>query len=273
MKLVYGIITCNRSEYFEHHMDTMLKTMDPTHDWYIIIGDDSSVDDYTTPYVEKLEELGHRVTLIKSNRRGPHYLVNRILQIASKEEFDYGFMAEDDIFFIQKEWDNLYVEAIQASSFDYLCYFNSVWAKNHGRGSCVHHKLKMPERRIQSEIAIFSCFGCFWTFSPEVIEDVGYFDMHNLGVWGNGHTDYSKRCCRVGFNGIHGRIFDMLGSEEYIDMQDEGYVSTGGSGRDVDSGMVGVPNGKHKSITMGLSERVYIPYNEINLDMLGRIVE
>ncbi len=273
MKLVYGIITCDRKAYFEHHVSTLIETMDAEHDWHIIIADDFPTRDYTSSYVTMLRGLGYKVSLIQTHRRGPHYLVNRILKIASEEEFDYGFMAEDDIFFIQKGWDNQYIKSIQLSSFDYLCYFNSEWAGKHSRGSCVLPKIKLSVKRLQSEVVIFSSFGCFWTFSPRVIKEVGYFDMYNFGVWGNGHTDYSKRCCRLGLNGINGRIFDTLDSEKYIKMQDDGYVTTGGGGKKVDSGGVGVPTGKHKGLLLNSTERGYIPYNEIKLDMLGREVE
>ncbi len=272
MKLVYGIITCDRAKYFGYHLSTLIETMDAEHDWHIIIADDFPTRDYTSSYVKMLQGLGYRVSLIESYRRGPHYLVNRILKIASEEEFDYGFMVEDDIFFMQKGWDNLYIKASQLSSFDYLCYFNSEWARNHSRGSCVCPKIKLTGKRLQSEVKIFSCFGCFWTFSPRIIKEVGYFDMNNFGVWGSGHTDYSKRCCRLGHNGIDGRIFDMLDSEKYVKMQDNGYVTTGGGGKEVDSGLVGVPNGKHKGLFLNVLKRVYVPYNEIELDMLGREV-
>ncbi len=272
MKLVYGIITCCRPEYFECNIKTLIETMDTKHDWHIIIGDDSSDSDYSSSYVKVLRELGHKVTIIRSNRRGPHYLVNKILRTASEEKFDYGFMVEDDIFFIQKEWDNLYIKSMQLSSFDYLCYFNSKWARQYHRGPCILSITKILDKQLQSEIRIFSCFGCFWTFSPKVIKNVGYFDMHNLGVWGNGHTDYSIRCCRAGLNGMNGRLFDMLNSQEYIEMQSDGYVSSYNECK-FDSGLIGVPNGKHKSETMCKVKRVFIPYNELNLNMFGQVVE
>lgn len=271
MKLIYGVTTCDRPKYFDHSMTTWIDTVDVSHEWHVVICDDSSVSDYSSKYVEILEQLGIKVTRIKTARRGPHYLVNQVLRIASKEEFDYGFMAEDDIYFIQKGWDNNYLKAIKKSSLDYLCYWNSSWAKKHERGRCVHSLTKYPDKLIQSEVRIFSCFGCFWTFSPEIIKTVGYFDMINFGVWGNAHTDYAKRCCRLGHNGINGYIFDVLDSNEFIEMEDDGYVSTG-SGREFDSGLVGVPNGNHKGIWLNKNKINFVSYNEIPLNMFGELV-
>ena len=272
MKIIYGLVTCNRPEYFESNLSTLIETMDLQHDWHIIIGDDSSIPDYTLPFVERLISIGVEVSVVKAYRRGPRYLVNKILRMASEIDFDYGFMAEDDVFFVKKGWDNLYVNATKESSFEYLCYFNSAWAKNHGRAGCVRSCVRIPHRLIQSEVGIFSCFGCFWTFTPKLIEEIGYFDMYNFGVWGNGHTDYAKRCCRSNFNGTRGYIYDALDSQNYIQMQDKDYVSSYNRTGGVDSAMVGIPNGGHKSKCMEDKKRKYIPYNELKLDMLGREV-
>ncbi len=272
MKIIYGMITCNRPEYFKQNIDTLLGTFNSEYDWHVIIADDSSIPNYTFDYVTKLEAMDIRVTLIKTIRRGPHYLVNRILQAASREEFDYGFMAEDDIYFIQKGWDDGYVTAIQKSSLDYLCYFNSNWAKKHGRAGCVKKVIVIPDKLIQSEVKIFSCFGCFWTFTPRIIKDIGYFDMNNFGVWGNAHTDYAKRCCRLNYNGINGHIFDLLDSQEFIQMQSIDYRSSGVI-PNVDCGLVGVPDGRHKGLFLNKATRNYVPYNEINFNMAGEVLK
>lgn len=273
MNLVYGIITCNRPDYFAHNISTFIETIVQLNNWRVFIGDDSSKEpSYVAAHAARLNKLGIETTVIKTCRRGPHYLVNRILQAASRLDFDYGFMAEDDVYFVRSGWYKNYVKASERSSFDYLCYFNSTWAKNHGRGACVRPIQRDTKLHIQSEVGIYESFGCFWTFTPALIKGVGYFDMENFGVWGNGHTDYSMRCCRSGHNGIANQIYDALDSNAYLQMQDTDYRSSYG-GRRLDSSLVGVPDGRHKGQHLDRNKINYVPYNEIKLDMSGEVVE
>ena len=156
-----------------------------------------------------------------NNRRGVHYQVNQLLKVCSEREFDLGFMAEDDTYFLQSGWDNLYAETIKSSRYDFLCYFNKGWALKHGKS--VHIKencLYDEESNLQSEASAYNSEGQFWTFTKRLIQRVGYFDTQNFGVWGSGHTDFALRCCHLGFN-VNESLFDLFESEKYIAIQDD----------------------------------------------------
>ena len=272
MKLVYCLVTFNRLEYLKKHIITWDETRDKNHNWVLFIADDGS-DDGTQEYLKNLNIDGIQIQFFFNKRRGVHYQVNQLLKLSSNVDFDLGFMAEDDIYFIQSGWDNLYAQAVKFSGFDFLCYFNKTWADKHGKSQHVRETcLYDPQKKIQSQVIAYNSFGCFWTFTKKLIQEVGYFDSINFGVWGNGHTDYALRCCRVGFN-RNDALFDLYESEKYITMQDEDYKCAFHRRNNPDPGLIGVPNPGHKGITLDRSDRKYISYNESPFDMLGGKVD
>jgi hypothetical protein len=68
--------------------------------------------------------------------------------------------------------------------------------------------------------------GCFWTFTPQVIESIGYFDEVEFRVRGHAHIDYSMRATRAGFNNSD-TLFDARGSHSLIRLQSRvGYLQS-----------------------------------------------
>ncbi len=114
--------------------------------------------------------------------------------------------------------------------------------------------------------------GCFWTFTPNVLEKVGYYDLLNFGVSGNGHTDYTIRCCRAGFN-RNKTLFDLYESSEFIAMQDEGYKCSLYLNTEIDVNLIGVLDKLHKDFTLSIENRIYIPYNECEFNILNELVQ
>ena len=274
MKFVFCITTFNRLEYLKKCIVTWDETRDKKHIWGLCVADDGSVDG-TQEYLKSLNIKDVDIQLFFNNRRGVHHQVNGILKSRFNTDFDLSFAADDDIYFVNSNWDNLYYQAIRLSGFDFLCYFNKKWAENNGRG---HHCREIPlynsEKKIQSLVCAYNSFGCFWTFTNKLIEEIGYIDCINFGVFGNGHTDYALRCGRAGFN-RNDACFDLFESEKYISMQDKGYKSaySGCCENGEYVGNIGVPNLQHKGKTLEDSTRRYITYNESSFNMLGEKIK
>lgn len=271
MRLIHGVITYNRLDYLKEHISTWDATRDKSHNWILLIADDGSKDG-TQDFLKNLTIEGVRVECFFNKCRGVHHQVNQVLKRSSEIPFDIGFMAEDDMYFIQSGWDNLYIKAIKVSGFEYLCYFGKLWVK-HQYGPTFHDKTKClydEKRKIQSEVSAYPSMGCFWTFTKNILQKVGFFDLLNFGVSGNGHTDYAFRCCRAGFN-KEKTLFDAFRSEKYIAMQDENYHQSQITSGEVDINMIGVPDKFHKSRVIGDIRRIYIPYNECKYNMNGII--
>ena len=272
MHLIHGITTFNRLDYLKEQVRTWEATRNRDYRWTLIIADDGSTDG-TIEYVRRLQIGGVRTITIFNDRRGVHHQVNQILKRCHDLPFDVGFMVEDDVRFTKRGWDDSYVESMRLSGFDHLVYFNKAWVRSqygptfHDKTHCVYDE----RRKIQSEVAAFPTMGSLWTFTEGVLQKVGYFDCKNFGPSGNGHTDYTTRCCRAKFNDER-TLFDALRSTEYVALPTENYrqsqFSTGG----VDVNLVGVPDGLHKWRTMRIKQRVYVPYNECKFDALGERV-
>jgi hypothetical protein len=103
-----------------------------------------------------------------------------------------------------------------------------------------------------------------------LVKEVGFFDLKNMGLWGNGHTDFSARCCRAGFNDKH-NFCDAYESEKYIKMVEDDYKPSL-TGNEINFAAVyGMPNPGHKGMTIDNKSRIYVPYNELPYDIHGEL--
>ena len=152
---------------------------------------------------------------------GVHHNTNIILNYFYKNNFDIGFKADDDIFFKNKKWDDLYIDIIKNTEYKHLTYYNTEWKNRY-----FLKNIKNNGRILSSQSNVMNSLGCFWTFDREVIDKVGYFDVNNFGKRGYGHIDFSMRCCRAGFN-VSDNFLHPYKCENYIGMQGrENYIES-----------------------------------------------
>ena len=272
MRYLTGIITYNRISYLKRLLATWDETRDRNNNRCLVIADDGSTDG-TIDYINSLKFDGVSIEVIHNRRCGVHHQVNTVLKYASNNPFDVGFMIEDDVYFLKNGWDNLYVEAIKLSNYDHLSFFDNQICFNLSGGQPTHARhqnVYIPTQKIQSKINNqVNAFGCFWTFTSRVIEKVGYFDLLNLGLTGSGHTDYSNRCCKAGFN-KNDPFFDAIDSQEYNSMVCDNYRPSCNREENNFISAYNVSHSDHKWKTIADINRVYVPYNELSYDMSGK---
>jgi glycosyltransferase involved in cell wall biosynthesis len=263
-KLVLAITTYNRIEYLKRCIDSWNNTRDKRHEWTLIIADDGSTDG-TIEYLKYLNIDNIKKHLILNNRMGVHYQTNQILKYCSNIDFEYGFKTDDDIIYIKKDWDNKYIEAIENTKYDHLCFFDYKWGKRRGT---INAPIKSNDGFLQSYIKNKDVQGAFWTFTHKVIDKVGYFDIDEFGFCGLGHVDYTYRCARAGFNDLN-NIYDYINSNEYIKLFNEFYVSAITNNERYFFNSNEVLLKKRRTIE---ENRIYIAYKE-NKDLIEELKE
>lgn len=206
----YKIVTCvttyNRLNYISRFYKSWKNTISEDFDHHLIIADDGSTDG-TLKFLEGISS--NNVTIIKNKRVGVGRQTNTLFDAAKKIDFDFGFKADDDIWFSSNGWDHLYLNAIIKTGYEHLCYLNKKWVDP--------KRDEFISEFLYSKTSVISCMGCFWTFTKNVINKVGYFDTENFGFMGHEHIDFSMRCCRAGFNDRF-NFCDAKDSNKYIDM-------------------------------------------------------
>lgn len=208
------ITTYNRLPFLRHCLESFFRSTNQE-EWGIIIADDGSTDG-TLSYIKELSSSQH-IHLIENNRAGVHNQKNHILKHLSDKDFQVAFMIDDDVVFKQHGWDALYRAQIEQTAYKHLIYYDTEWNPANNletpirRGNLICHTLPT------------SLQGAFFTLTPEVIKEVGYFDVQHFGFKGLGHLDYSLRCCRAGFNDISSS-FDVAHSHAYLELQKENYT-------------------------------------------------
>lgn len=214
----YRVVTCvttyNRINYFSRFLESWKKTKSDKYDHKLIIADDGSKDG-TEKLLKQIES--EDIIVIQNNRIGVAAQTNSLFSASSSVGFDFGFKSDDDIFFKKSGWDELYIDAIKSSKYEHLCYYNEYW-----RGQRRNH---VSTGQVTAKACVLDCLGCFWTFTPNVLNKIGYFDTKNFGFMGHEHIDFSMRCCRAGFNNRFD-FFDASRSSEFIGMylKKDGYV-------------------------------------------------
>jgi len=214
MNLITAITTYNRIEYLKKTYESWLTTKSPQYNWILIIADDGSTDG-TIEYLQNIP-----CQLILSKRRGIHHQANQILRIAEHLSFDFAFKFDDDIIFKQPGWDTKFIEASKITGFDHLVFHDLHWKRKQRFRDTIAHSSGLLECKAWWN----DTQGAFWTFTPRVLQKVGYFDIKNFGLCGLGHRDYTFRCCKAGFNNIK-NIFDIKDSNLYLELIKNDYDS------------------------------------------------
>jgi len=213
-KIVTCVTTYNRINYFKKFYESWVDTISEDFDHTLIVADDGS-NDGTIKLLKSLESKNFIV--IYNKRLGVAGQTNSMFSRSINIGFDFGFKADDDVYFKRKGWDRIYFEAYKSSGFDHLCYYNNSWR--------YQRRNVIAKDMVSSQTCVLDCLGCFWTFTPKLLGTVGYFDTKNFGFMGHEHIDFSMRCCRAGFNNRFD-FFDAKNSNDYIGMhlKKGGYV-------------------------------------------------
>ena len=219
-QLVLAVTTFNRRDYLRECLNSWAVTRNKAHHWRVIVADDGSSDGTLDDL--QLLELGVECQIIRNHRRSVGGQCNTIFDACRRRSFDVGFKIDDDIVFKKRGWDDLYLDAMQASGFQHLCHLNlRLW--NSERRPRVPLVADRPLQTDKSGSCVaytdvYNCMGCFFTFTPETLAAVGDVDEANFPIRGDWHIDYSARLCRAGFNRAD-TFFDAAKSNAFIDIQ------------------------------------------------------
>lgn len=219
-KIVLSITTWNRCDYLKECIESFERTRSTRYDWVLIVADDGSTDG-TLAYLDQLV-LPHEVHVIRNKGRYACGQTNTIFDLCQKIGFDFAFKIDDDILFKKRGWDTLYIEAAAASGYDHLCHRN--WKHFTGLKRRNNPNYAPPPPHIDASgkcetiVGVWECDGCLFTFTPAMIEKVGYCDEANFPIRGQWHIDYSIRACRAGFNDAK-HFYDARDSNAYIELQ------------------------------------------------------
>jgi glycosyltransferase involved in cell wall biosynthesis/tetratricopeptide (TPR) repeat protein/GR25 family glycosyltransferase involved in LPS biosynthesis len=216
---VFAVKTFNRVEYLKDCINSFVETANPDYNWKAIIADDGSSDG-TEDYLQTLR-IPFELHIIRNDRRYAVGQTNTIFQLARNLGYDFGFCVDDDVVFTQDGWDRLYYTAAMASGFHHLCHFN------------LKHYHQLADRAglengdapfidstglCAAHADAYSCMGALFTFTPDVLEAVGFADEPNFPIRGQWHIDFTARCCRAGYNTI-AKCFDARHANEFLELQ------------------------------------------------------
>lgn len=250
MKLVLAISTFNRIEYLQSCLSSFLRTRDVAHAWTIIIADDGSTDG-TIEYINELEVDQTDIIIIKNSRSGIHQQVNSIIKKLENIPFDVCFKIDDDIEFLKKGWDLLYIDAINKSGFDHFVFCDTNWCKEQQLDST------LIQENLVGRTSLMNTHGFFYTITPNMIEKLGYFDVDNFGFRGMGHVDYTMRAGRIGSTSKE-TPWDVSSSNDYISASKKDYISAVSN---IKNEVYDKFNRARKE-SLIKKERTYIPYQE-----------
>lgn len=240
MKFFIGITTYQRVNYIGELIDSILGHANTEHEYHISINDDGSTDG-TREYLRGLTTLSIKnitFRILYSNRKQVHHADNNLILHANSLEYDFGFMMDDDVLIIQKGWEDLYYNAFLDT----------------GRAHLVHYCRNWGGARYAS--SPLTCQGAFWTFTKTALENIGFMDTETFGERGWGHSDFTARACRLGYN-YEAFVLDAPYSSDFVKLRPrEGYVFTQGYDEALSKAMAGA---SEKQAAVLDSSREYIP--------------
>ena len=275
-KFFIGVTTYNRSDFLKRMLLSWDETRNRDIDWTLVVADDGSSDD-TIEMFNNLSFDGVTKAVIQNNRVGVHRQTNQLINAALESGSEFCFKADDDVLFLESGWDESYYESAMRTGFHHLVMFDRNWFERHRGGITL---LDLRENGLRADVNVQFAMGALFTFTPEVISKIGYFDEHGFGVCGWGHVDWSWRACRAGYNNEK-TCFDIDHSEKYVQLINEDYRPAISREERMKAG--NTSNQEMEKInTMRDGSRLYIPYPEdfentellkANLPRVGVILE
>jgi len=262
MNLVHAITTYNRLDNLKLSLDSWINSRDTSYNWTLIIADDGSTDG-TSEYLAGLNIDKVKILHIKNIRRGVHHQTNCIFRLCENLDFKLGFKADDDVIYT-KGWDTLYINASKACP--HLVFHDPQWQNTKSKvyETPIEIVKSVDGIDIKLEIRSNVIQGAFWTFTSEMIKNVGFFDVNNMGICGIGHQDYTLRCQRLGFNLSDSGVgaADAARSYVYLRLQDSKTIDVGHRRRHNSNEIVNKKNTIKTDLT-----RKYFPYSQPTIDM------
>jgi hypothetical protein len=204
--------------YLKDCIDTLLKTLQKNNDYILIFADGCSEDD-TINLIHSFNYANNISLVIIQN---PNHFIyrqsNSILKYSLNFNYNLGFLINDDLVFLKTGWDDLYYRVSKEDNISHIVYFGiNTKAK-------LHEKIHKNNNLISYTDAN-KCQGAFFTFTKEVINNVGYFDEENFKIRGHSHIDFTIRCCRNNYNNIN-TLYDVINSNDYINLNTNLYFSS-----------------------------------------------
>ncbi len=168
----------------------------------IIVVDDGSpvLRDWNAPVFKNVE------VIIRKTNGGISRCKNTCILESIKKEFDIGFLADDDLIF-HPDWWGLYCNAIRRTKYPHFCWgdqtkYTSAFTLN-GLAILKTHSLN----------------GCLMTYTKKVVDKIGGMPVSD-SKWGFDHVPWSNRISREFFPSMRGQGFDVIGSNNFVQLQD-----------------------------------------------------
>lgn len=221
-KIVIGITTRNRPDFFRSTVNSLLASLSKGYHYHFIIADDNSkcIDENkaifdTIPYSKEY--------IYAEKRIGIHANNNAIFRAALTKSFDFGFCLDDDLFFT-KGWIDLYYNAYTDSGYSHFCLFDPQTSMSISYSLSEPFITKVRNTKIIAH-ARNIVQGALMTFDRKMLDTIGGMDAVNYGLTSIGHVDYTIRARRAGFMPDYGfeHFFDVYGGARYVCLNLENY--------------------------------------------------
>ena len=215
---IIGITTFNRDSYLNDCIKTLLNTLCDNNDYILIIADGCSNDNTLNIIKSFYYKKNISLVIIQNPNHFIYRQSNSILKYSLNFDFDFGFLMNDDIIFLENGWDNLYYDISIKDNISHIVYFGKGTKKED------HYKIH-KNNNLESYVTAENCQGAFFTFNKKLIDKVGFFDEKNFQIRGHSHIDFTLRCCRYRFNNIN-TLYDIINSNKYIKLNTKDYISS-----------------------------------------------
>lgn len=210
-----GITTYERFDRFRECFEYASTNSDNVDE--ILVVDDSSI----TQRAEYDQYFGSLVSdkvrvVVSQKNFGPAHSKNIILRHFYDKGSDYIFTLEDDCNILTPLVFEKYIDAHKKTGIHHF---------NFGDGTPLNRGRRRTKEVNGCQIAIFPHLaGGFTFYTRELIDRIGYYDENFVNAWE--HVDYTYRSALAGLTTPFWQFADILGSENYLAMQEGSYENS-----------------------------------------------
>jgi GT2 family glycosyltransferase len=189
----------------------------------LVIVDDGSTDEHRA-VIDGLAKRHPQVrTVFKGVNGGTARSKNTALRLFDESGADHAFLIDDDIVFVQADWQTAYIEAMLQTNYHFLSFFEDrtdTMIERDRNLSMESEVVTVQGVRLKTSPLVM---GVFWAMDREVVRRVGGFRAfpRKYGHW---HTEHNFRCLEAGLSGPS--FTDIADSQHYLRLNTQASVYT-----------------------------------------------
>lgn len=205
-KVGLGIVTCNRPQFFEKAVFSVIRELEPLLECIVTYNDGNYFQELSSPYTAlQMTKKGVYWGSDDNTNSGVAVSKNQLMEYLLEKDCDYIFIMEDDMEIKSPKAITEYIKLSQETGIEHFNFAH-------------HGKMNPYPVKVEGDVAYYpNCVGAYSFYTKNCLNKVGLLDEHFYNAWE--HVEHTARIAREGLTSPFWLFADHKNSQEWIEEQ------------------------------------------------------